>query len=70
MLLALGAYFTPQAKTEYEMLANTSFKYADVDVSVSVIPIFIDDLLEELWSQRNDDWKDRRGTKKDKILLM
>jgi AIPR protein len=69
MLLALGESFTNQAKTEFEMLANSSIRYADIDVSIAATPVFIDDLLEELWSQRNDDWKDRTGTKKDKITL-
>ncbi|WP_445219351.1 AIPR family protein [Bradyrhizobium sp. Pa8] len=69
MLLALGEKFTPQARTEFDMLAETRIRYAGVDVLISVIPIFIDDLLEEIWSQRNDDWKDRTGVKKDRIVL-
>lgn len=69
MLLGLASSFTPQAKTEFEMLANSTLTYAGVDVQISVMPIFIDDLLEELWSQRNDDWRDRRGIKQDKITL-
>jgi hypothetical protein len=69
MLLGLAQDFTRQAKTEFEMLANSSLTYAGVDVQISVIPVFIDDLLEELWSQRNEDWKDRRGVKQDKVTL-
>src|SRR5258707_13546285 len=69
MLLALGEKFTPQAQTEFNMLAATQIQYAGVDLHITVIPVFIDDLLEEIWSQRNDDWKDRTGTKKDKITL-
>ncbi len=69
MLLAMGEKFTPQAKTEFAMLENAEFKYANVTINVTVLPIFLDDLLEEIWSQRNDDWKDRKGTKKDKVVL-
>jgi hypothetical protein len=69
MLLAMGEKFTPQAKTEFAMLENSEFKYANVPINVTVMPIFLDDLLEEIWSQRNDDWKDRKGTKKDKVVL-
>lgn len=69
LLLAMGDDFTAQARTEFDMLASSKFQYADVDVSVTVAPVFLDDLLEELWSQRNDDWKDRAGSKKDKVTL-
>ncbi len=69
MLLVMGEKFTPQAQTEFAMLENSSIRYAGVDVQISVMPVFIDDLLEELWSQRNDDWKDRTGVRKDNITL-
>lgn len=69
VLLAMGEKFTPQARTEFDMLAETTVRYAGVDLRISVMPIFIDDLLEELWSQRNDDWKDRTGVKRDKVIL-
>ncbi len=69
MLLVLGESFTSQAQTEFALLKQSAIQYAGVNVQVSVIPVFIDDLLEELWSQRNDDWKDRTGVKKDKITL-
>lgn len=69
MLLAMGEKFTPQALTEFKMMEFSRLRYADIDVDVTILPVFIDDLLEELWSQRNDDWKDRKGTKKDKIIL-
>lgn len=69
VLLAMGEKFTPQAESEFRMLENSVFSYADVDVDVTVTPIFIGDLLEQLWTQRNDDWRDRRGVKKDQIVL-
>lgn len=69
ILLAMGEKFTPQASTEFGMLAEATVQYAGVDLQISVMPVFVDDLLEELWSQRNDDWKDRTGVKRDKVVL-
>lgn len=69
ILLALRGQFTKQAQTEFGMLNETVFEYASVKVSVSVSPVFIPEMLDELWTQRNNDWKDRKGSKQDKIML-
>ena len=68
-LLILGQNLTNQAQTELEMMSDLKFQYATVDVTVNVAPVFISDLLDELWTQRNHDWKDRKGTKKDRVVV-
>ena len=69
MLLALGKTLSGQAQTEFNMMSSSSFEYAGVRVDVTIVPVFIDDLLNELWAQRNHDWKDRKGTKKDRFNI-
>ena len=68
-LLALGSGFTSQALTEYNLLSTAQYPYGDVDINVTTTPVFIKDLMDELWKQRNHDWKDRKGTKRDKVIL-
>jgi hypothetical protein len=69
ILLALGGGFTKQAQTEFQMTDGARFDYAGVKVHVNVMSKFIGDLLDELWTQRNNDWKDRKGSKRDRIAL-
>jgi hypothetical protein len=68
--LGLARGFTPQAQTEFARLeTQPSVRYGRVQLVISVYPVFIDDLLSEKWKQRNVDWRDKGGRKRDDIVL-
>src|SRR4051812_30890207 len=68
--LGLAKGFTSQAEAEFARLTDMpAIMSGRVRVEVSVIPVFIDDLLSEKWQQRNVDWKDREGKKRDEIAF-
>ena len=68
--LGLAHSFTSQAQAEFDSLTNVPLIMSGrVKIEVSIIPVFIDDLLSEKWQQRNTDWKDREGKKREEIHL-
>jgi AIPR protein len=68
--LGLARGFTLQAESEFDRLAVCKqIIYGRVHLDISIIPVFIDDLLAEKWQQRNVDWKDRQGRKREEVTL-
>ena len=66
--LGLAKGFTPQAEAEFaKITAMPPIMSGRVKIEVSVIPVFIDDLLSEKWQQRNVDWRDREGKKREEV---
>lgn len=66
----LAKSFTPQAEEEFCRLeAIGPIKYGKVLLTIAVHPVFIDDILSTKWQQRNVDWKDKAGKKREEILL-
>lgn len=68
--LGLARGFTPQAEEEFARLeATPPIKYGKVKLVVAVIRVFIDELLADKWQQRNVDWRDRNGKKREEVSL-
>lgn len=66
----LAKGFTAQAEEEFLRLeATPPIKYGRVLLTLAVHPVFIDDLLSMKWQQRNVDWKDKSGRKREEIVL-
>jgi hypothetical protein len=66
----LAKEFTPQADAEFARLSGiNNIQYGRVKLTIAVHPIFIDDILSIKWQQRNVDWKDKTGKKRDEITL-
>ena len=66
----LAKEFTPQADAEFARLSGLGhIQYGRVKLTIAVHPIFIDDILSIKWQQRNVDWKDKTGKKRDDITL-
>src|SRR5215469_15576639 len=68
--LGLARGFTPQATTEFDRIAATSqIQSGRVSIDISVMSVFIDDLLSEKWQQRNVEWRNKQGNKRDEVSL-
>ena len=66
----LARDFTNQAKEEFDRISKIeSITYGSVKLVISIRCAFIDDILGEKWQQRNVDWKDKNGRKKEDITL-
>ncbi len=66
----LAKGFTPQAEEEFKRLEATPIiKYGKVSLTIAVHQVFIDDILSTKWQQRNVDWKDKNGKKREDFLL-
>lgn len=68
--VGLARDFTSQGREEFQRLEGVArIDYGPIIISVSIYPIFIDDILSEKWQQRNVDWKNRSGKKRDDVFL-
>ena len=66
----LAMEFTAQANEEFARLETVdSIQYGRVVLVVAIYPVFIDDILSTKWQQRNVDWKDKAGKKREEFLL-
>ncbi|WP_425104589.1 AIPR family protein [Ancylobacter sp.] len=66
----LGRGFTSQAEEEFTKIESVRpIRYGRVLLTISVHHVFIDDLLSIKWQQRNVDWRDKLGRKRDEIQL-
>lgn len=66
----LAKGFTSQAEEEFARLeASPPIQYGKVLLTIAVHPVFIDDILSTKWQQRNVDWKDKHGRKREEFLL-
>jgi hypothetical protein len=61
ILLAMGKDFTAQARAECERMATSAFTYAGVNVIVTIAPMFLGDMLDELWTLTGVIGKEPRG---------
>jgi hypothetical protein len=68
--LGLAGGFTPQAATEFERIGATpQIQSGRVRIEISVMPVFIDDLLSEKWQQRNVERRNKQGNRRDEVSL-
>jgi hypothetical protein len=68
--LGLARGFTAQAETELQRIeALSQIQFGRVRIEISVMPVFIDDLLSEKWQQRNVEWRNKQGNKRDEVSL-
>lgn len=68
--LGLAKGFSAQAEEEFARFSVTApIKYGDVRLTVAMHPIFISDILSTKWQQRNVDWKDKAGKKREDITI-
>lgn len=68
--VALAQGFTKQAADEYKrIVANNEFTVHGVRIDVQYRAIFIDDLIKERWREKNSDWRDAKGVKREEIEL-
>ena len=59
--IGLARGFTPQAETEFERIAALpQIQSGRVRIEISVIRVFIDDLLSRKWEQRNIEWRNSK----------
>ncbi len=68
--LGLARGFTSQAATEFARIAATpAIQSGQVRIDISVLAVFIDDLLGKKWQQRNVEWRNRQGDRREEINL-
>lgn len=66
----LAKGFSSQAEDEFARFGGIApIKYGPVQLTVAAHSVFIDDILAEKWQQRNVDWRDKSGRKKEEITI-
>jgi hypothetical protein len=62
--------FTPGAEEEFSRYQKQNqFVWSKRRIEVTLLPVFIDDLLAEQWRAKNTDWRDSNGKTNDSIQL-
>ena len=66
---AQAARLTDAAMAEFNQMGVTSITYGDTKLTISYLPVFLNDLLEAKWNQSNTKWKNKRNQKRERFTF-
>lgn len=64
---AQASGFTESANAEFNKIKTSPIQYGDVDIEITFIPVFFEDLLDAKWRQANTKWKNKKNEKREKF---